>query len=74
MLYIIRIELKNDDQKWKKIVLKKYLDTLILLANFLFFKLLKLNQLLELNKLYKTKLDASSKKKNITRILLEKNI
>lgn len=55
--------MKKEDQKWKKIVLKKYLEIDELLEWLLFLCLLTVNQLLELTKLYKTIFEATSKKK-----------
>jgi hypothetical protein len=63
---------KKEDQKWKKIVLKKYLEIDELLEWLLFLCLLTVNQLLELTKLYKTIFEATSKKKKIVSMLLEK--
>lgn len=64
--------MKKEDQKWKKIVLKKYLEIDELLEWLLFLCLLTVNQLLELTKLYKTIFEATSKKKKIVSMLLEK--
>jgi len=72
MVYKIKIEVKKEDQKWKKIVLKKYLEIDELLAWLLFLCLSTVNQLLELTKLYKIIFEATSKKKKIVSILLEK--
>ena len=57
--------MKKEDKKWKKIVLKKYLEIDELLEWLLFVCLLTVNQLLELTKLYKTIFEATSKKKKI---------